>query len=118
MKMSYTINRNNKQLISFIDDTKSIAICQYFHCGKHSLPQYSFKNSIKVRCCPVIVLLLYAFLFSGVSPDEIVRISAKYHDKQEQNSSKQKGNRVRSIVMITFKEIVFFLLIRSSLALL
>ncbi|XP_026021389.1 zinc finger CCCH domain-containing protein 7B-like [Astatotilapia calliptera] len=31
---------------------------------------------------------------TGVSPDEIVRISAKYHDKQEQNSSKQKGNRV------------------------
>uniref|UniRef100_A0A3B4HD84 Zinc finger CCCH domain-containing protein 7B-like n=1 Tax=Pundamilia nyererei TaxID=303518 RepID=A0A3B4HD84_9CICH len=31
---------------------------------------------------------------TGVSPDEIVRISAKYHDNQEQNSSKQKGNRV------------------------
>ncbi|XP_042360267.1 zinc finger CCCH-type containing 7Ba [Plectropomus leopardus] len=33
---------------------------------------------------------------TGISPDEIVKISTKYHDKQDQNASKQKGNRVSS----------------------
>lgn len=33
---------------------------------------------------------------TGVSSEEIVRISIKYHDKQEQNSSKYKGNRLSS----------------------
>ncbi|XP_044038473.1 zinc finger CCCH domain-containing protein 7B-like isoform X2 [Siniperca chuatsi] len=31
---------------------------------------------------------------TGISPDEIVKVSTKYNDKQEQNSSKQKGNRL------------------------
>ncbi|KAM9392198.1 zinc finger CCCH domain-containing protein 7B-like isoform 1-T2 [Pholidichthys leucotaenia] len=30
---------------------------------------------------------------TGISPEEIVKISMKYHDKQEQCSVKQKGNR-------------------------
>ncbi|XP_045929095.1 zinc finger CCCH domain-containing protein 7B-like isoform X1 [Micropterus dolomieu] len=30
---------------------------------------------------------------TGISPDEIVKVSTKYHDKQEQTSSKHKGNR-------------------------
>ncbi|XP_056258062.1 zinc finger CCCH-type containing 7Ba isoform X1 [Seriola aureovittata] len=30
---------------------------------------------------------------TGISPDEIVKVAAKYYDKQEQDSSKQKGNR-------------------------
>nr|XP_046271266.1 zinc finger CCCH domain-containing protein 7B-like isoform X2 [Scatophagus argus] len=33
---------------------------------------------------------------TGIRPDEIVKISAKYYDKQQQNSSKQKGNRQMS----------------------
>uniref|UniRef100_A0A3Q0RR63 Zinc finger CCCH-type containing 7B n=1 Tax=Amphilophus citrinellus TaxID=61819 RepID=A0A3Q0RR63_AMPCI len=33
---------------------------------------------------------------TGVSFEEIVRISTKYHDKQEQNTSKHKGNRLSS----------------------
>ncbi|XP_070838208.1 zinc finger CCCH domain-containing protein 7B-like [Chaetodon trifascialis] len=33
---------------------------------------------------------------TGISPDEIVKVSTKYCDKQEQNSSKLKGYRVRS----------------------
>nr|XP_033501674.1 zinc finger CCCH domain-containing protein 7B-like isoform X1 [Epinephelus lanceolatus] len=34
---------------------------------------------------------------TGISPDEIVKISMKYQDKQDQaNSSKQKGNRLSS----------------------
>lgn len=33
---------------------------------------------------------------TGISPDEIVKISTKYHDKQEQTSSKHKGNRLSS----------------------
>ncbi|XP_071330413.1 zinc finger CCCH domain-containing protein 7B-like [Trachinotus anak] len=33
---------------------------------------------------------------TGISPDEIVKIATKYNDKQEQNSSKQKGNRLSS----------------------
>ncbi|XP_059204407.1 zinc finger CCCH domain-containing protein 7B-like [Centropristis striata] len=31
---------------------------------------------------------------TGISPDEIVKVSAKYHEKQEQYLSKQKGNRL------------------------
>ncbi|GAA6215588.1 zinc finger CCCH domain-containing protein 7B-like [Lates japonicus] len=30
---------------------------------------------------------------TGISPDEIVKVATKYHDKQEQNASKQKGSR-------------------------
>ncbi|XP_036945103.1 zinc finger CCCH domain-containing protein 7B-like isoform X2 [Acanthopagrus latus] len=33
---------------------------------------------------------------TGISPDEIVKVSTNYHDKHEQNSSKQKGNRLSS----------------------
>ncbi|XP_041812096.1 zinc finger CCCH domain-containing protein 7B-like [Chelmon rostratus] len=33
---------------------------------------------------------------TGISPDEIVKVSTRYFDKQEQNSSKQKGNRLSS----------------------
>uniref|UniRef100_A0A3Q0RPX0 Zinc finger CCCH-type containing 7B n=1 Tax=Amphilophus citrinellus TaxID=61819 RepID=A0A3Q0RPX0_AMPCI len=39
---------------------------------------------------------------TGVSFEEIVRISTKYHDKQEQNTSKHKGNRHLSF---TFKQL-------------
>lgn len=35
-------------------------------------------------------------LFTGISHDEIVKVSTKYYDDQGQNSSKQKGNRVRN----------------------
>lgn len=35
-------------------------------------------------------------VFTGISPDEIVKVSTNYNDKHEQNSSKQKGNRVRN----------------------
>lgn len=39
----------------------------------------------------------YVFvLFTGISPDEIVKVATKYHEKQEQNASKQKGSRVRN----------------------
>ncbi|XP_073349800.1 zinc finger CCCH domain-containing protein 7B-like isoform X2 [Pagrus major] len=33
---------------------------------------------------------------TGISPDEIVKVSTNYYDKYEQNSSKQKGNRLSS----------------------
>ncbi|XP_034394534.1 zinc finger CCCH-type containing 7Ba isoform X2 [Cyclopterus lumpus] len=33
---------------------------------------------------------------TGISPDEIVKVSTKYNDNQEQNSSKHKGNRLSS----------------------
>lgn len=33
---------------------------------------------------------------TGISPDEIVKVSTKCYEKQEQNSSKQKGNRLSS----------------------
>lgn len=39
-------------------------------------------------------------LFSGISPDEIVKISTKYNEEREQNSSKHKGNRVRNPFLI------------------
>uniref|UniRef100_A0A4W6DF91 Zinc finger CCCH-type containing 7B n=1 Tax=Lates calcarifer TaxID=8187 RepID=A0A4W6DF91_LATCA len=31
---------------------------------------------------------------TGISPDEIVKVATKYHEKQEQNASKQKGSGV------------------------
>uniref|UniRef100_A0A665SUK6 Zinc finger CCCH domain-containing protein 7A-like n=1 Tax=Echeneis naucrates TaxID=173247 RepID=A0A665SUK6_ECHNA len=40
---------------------------------------------------------------TGISPDEIVKVATKYYDKQEPTSSKQRGNRVRWI-LITFIE--------------
>lgn len=45
-------------------------------------------------------------VFTGVSPDEIVKVSTNYHDKHEQNSSKQKGNRVRNNLKTIFSTYV------------
>lgn len=36
---------------------------------------------------------VYFCVFTGISPDEIVKVSSKYYEKQEQSFS--KGNRVR-----------------------
>lgn len=45
---------------------------------------------------------MFVFLFTGISPDEIVKVSAKYNEKQEKLSSKQKGNKVRKFLFLVF----------------